>query len=62
MPQDSAGRAIDVGSCVRFRGETYTIKAFRPGEGRFGSNAIEFDREPPISEIPDEISVDLIKI
>ena len=31
-------------------------------EGRFGSNAIEFDREPPTSEVPDEISVDLIEI
>jgi len=59
-PKDSAGRLIGIGSCVCFRGEEYTIKEFKPGEGRFGTCAIVFDREPHIAEVPDEINVDLI--
>ena len=58
--QDSAGRPIEIGSRVRFRGEEYTIKKFRPGLGRFRSAQIEFEEECHTDEIPDEIGVDFI--
>lgn len=57
--EDSAGRSIKVGDTVRFRGQIYEIYAFKPGQGRNGTAAIEFDRKPHIDELPDEISVDL---
>lgn len=61
MYYDSAGRSIREGNRVRFRGEVYTIKSFKPGEGRSGTAAIEFE-EPEIhtEEVPDEWSVDLV--
>lgn len=59
---DSAGRPIEVGDRVRFRGQEYTIKRFLPGEGRGGNIAtIEFEEEQHVSEVADEWSVDLIQ-
>jgi len=58
--QDSTGKHIQEGSKVRFRGKEYTIKEFRYGEGRFDSAAIEFEENVHTTEVPDEISVDLI--
>ena len=59
--QDSAGKPITVGSRVKFRDKLYTIKAFLPGQGRNGVNAIEFvEDEVHVDELPDEISVDLV--
>lgn len=60
MPQDSTGRPIKVGDRVRFRGQEYTIKDFAYGQGSFGTAAIEFEEDQHISEVADEISVDLI--
>jgi hypothetical protein len=60
MPQDSTGKPIAVGDRVRFRGRVYTITAFRPGQGRFGSAAIEFDEPCHTTETPDEVSVDFV--
>lgn len=61
--QDSAGKPIKVGDRVRFRGGIYTIKAFRPGAGRGGCNALDFEEDvtgPHASEVPDEIGVDRV--
>lgn len=59
--QDSTGKLIAVGDRVKFRGQIYTIEAFKPGQGRNGTAAIEFDRKPHIEELPDEVSVDLLE-
>lgn len=58
--QDSAGRPIDVGDKVRFRGTVFTIAEFLLGKGRFSCDGIRFTDEPETDEMPDEISVDLI--
>lgn len=60
MPADSTGTPIYVGDVVRFRGHRYTIFSFLPGEGRFGSAAIEFVEPCHTAETPDEISVDIV--
>lgn len=61
MPQDSTGKPISIGDRVRFRGQVYTIKAFRPGYGRMGTSAIEFEElERHMEEQPDEINVDRV--
>lgn len=59
--QDSAGRFITLGDRVKFRGQIYTIQAFKPGEGRGGCQGLVLDREPHVSEPPDEISVDVVR-
>ena len=59
--QDSTGTFIQEGDRVRFRGEEYTIKAFRYGQGRYGTAAIEFERAAHTDEVPDEFSVDLLQ-
>jgi hypothetical protein len=56
---DSANRPIKLGDKVRFRGHIYTIKEFRPGEGRLGTAALVFEEPVHTSEVPDEVSVDL---
>lgn len=61
MTYDSTGKSVAVGDLVRCRGKEYTIKAFRPGEGRMGTSAVEFTEPFHIDEVPDEISIDLIK-
>ncbi len=58
--QDSTGQPIGIGDAVRFRGQTYTIKDFYPGEGRSETARIEFTQPVHTNEVPDEISVDLI--
>lgn len=60
-PQDSAGREIRVGDCVRWRGRLYTIKAFGALVGRCGTRAIEFEETLHRQEVPDEIAVDLVE-
>ena len=61
MYQDSTGRPITVGNRVRFRGQEYTIKAFRYGLGTIGTATIEFEEsDVHTTEVPDEISVDLL--
>jgi hypothetical protein len=57
--QDSAGRPIYVGSRVKFRRQIYTIKGFKPGQGRLGCAELILDRKPHLAEVSDEISVDL---
>lgn len=61
MPQDSAGRFIDVGDTVRFRGKEFTIESFGPKTGRCDTHTITFT-EPVThtTEIPDEISIDKV--
>lgn len=60
-PQDSTGHAIAVGNRVNWRGQIYTIKAFRDG-GRLGTRAITFEEPLHVAgEVPDEISVDLVQ-
>lgn len=59
--KDSMGKIIKVGDTVRFRGQFYTIEAFKPGQGRNSTAALEFNKKPHIDELPDEISVDLIE-
>jgi len=54
---DSTGKPIAEGDQVRHRGREYTIKAFRPGEGRSGIAAIDFTEEPHVPGA-DEWSVD----
>jgi hypothetical protein len=61
MITDSTRHPIKVGDKVRFRGEVYTIKAFRPGEGEFGTAVIEFEEEQHTPEVADEIKVDLVE-
>ena len=54
---DSAGRPIEVGSRVRFRGQEYTIKAFH----FVGWTVrLEFEEEIHTTEVPTEVSVDVI--
>lgn len=61
-PQDSAGRLINVGDRVHWRGQIYTIKAFGKAEGRAWTRTIEFEEPLHITdEVPDEIGVDLVK-
>jgi hypothetical protein len=63
MTYDSTGKEIQVGNRVRFRGQIYTIKGFRPGEGLLGTSAIEFEESPQHTpEVADEISVDLVSV
>lgn len=59
--KDSAGRTIYIGSKVRFRGMIYTIKAFHPGRGRYGSSQLIFEEPVHTDEIPDEIAIDLVE-
>ncbi len=61
MHVDSTNKPIKEGDRVRCRGKEYTIKTFRPGEGRFETAAIEFTEPFHTEEIPDEVSVDLIE-
>lgn len=61
MPMDSTGAAIGVGDKVRWRGTVFTIRSFRPGEGRLGTSAIDFEEPLHLDEIPDEIGVDRIE-
>jgi len=59
--EDSTGNSIKPGDRVRFRGQEYTIKFFIPYMGTLGSAGIIFEElEVHTSELPDEISVDLI--
>ncbi len=58
--QDSAGRSIEVGDKVRFRGQVYTIKSFTPGAGQFGASKIEFNEPQHTDEEADEIKVDKV--
>lgn len=58
--QDSTGKSIFVGSKVRFRGQVYTIKAFIPGKGRYGSNGLSFEETVHTTETPDEIAIDVV--
>lgn len=61
MPSDSTNKPISEGDKVRFRGQEYTIKEFRPGEGRYGTAAIKFEEDDVhTDEIPDELSVDRV--
>ena len=60
IPTDSKGTPIFAGDRVRWRGREYTIKAFGPPTGRFGTCVIEFEEPRHSTEDPDEISVDLI--
>ena len=43
--KDSSNKPIKVGDTVAFREKEYTIKEFKPGEGRYGSSAIVFEEE-----------------
>lgn len=56
--KDSAGLSIGIGSKVKFRGEVYTVKAFRPGEK--DTSNIEFEEEQHIKEVANETSVDRV--
>lgn len=58
--RDSTNKLIEVGDRVRFRGREYTIRAFRPGAGTFGSAAILFEEECHTDEVADELSVDRV--
>jgi len=61
MSPDSTGKPISIGDRVRFRGQVFTIKGFRPGEGRFGSAVVEFEEVVVhTNETPDEIGIDRI--
>lgn len=60
MPEDSTGKFITVGNCVRFRGKEYTIKTFGPRTGCYDTSTIIFEEEQETNEVADEISVDLI--
>ena len=62
MPMDSTGSEIVVGDRVRWRGSIYTIRGFKPGEGRHGTSAIDFEEPLHRDEIPDEIGVDRIDL
>lgn len=59
--KDSSNKPIKVGDTVAFREKEYTIKEFKPGEGRYGSSAIVFEEEQHIDEVADEMSVDFVK-
>ena len=61
MYYDSTGKPVKEGDRVRCRGREYTIRSFRPNEGRFGCAAIEFTSPFHLDEVPDEISIDLIE-
>jgi len=59
---DSTGRIINVGDRVRFRGQVYTIKEFKPDSGgRFNLTQILFEEPQHTDEIADELSVDLVQ-
>lgn len=59
--RDSSNKPVVVGDTVLWRGERYTVKGFRPNEGRHGTAAIDFDRPPHRpDEVPDEISIDVV--
>ena len=57
---DSTGKVVTEGDTVRFRGEVYTIKRFLETTGACGTSQIKFEEEQHVSEIADEISIDLI--
>jgi hypothetical protein len=59
--KDCKGHEITHGDIVRFRGHDYTVVSFLDGKGRTGSAAIEFEREPFVSEVPDELSVEFVR-
>tara|TARA_Y100000034_G_scaffold57870_1_gene70626 strand:- start:218 stop:457 length:240 start_codon:yes stop_codon:yes gene_type:complete len=58
--RDSTNRVVRKGDKVRWRGETYTVRGFLPGEGRFDTARVVFETEPHLDEVPDEIGIDLI--
>ena len=58
---DSTGKPVRIGNRVRFRGQLFTVKNFKPGKGRAGTSVLVF--EEPIThtdEIPDEVSIDMV--
>ncbi len=58
---DSTGKPIVVGDKVRWRGQVYTIKAFREGEGRIPEcSAIDFEESKHLEETSDEWGVDKV--
>ena len=61
QPKDSTGKPIKIGDKVRFRGQIYTIKEFKPYLGLYDTCAISFEETQHVPEIADEIKVDLIK-
>ena len=61
MYEDSTGKPIAIGDKVRWRGQHYTIKAFKKAGGR-GATIIEFEETPHIEETPDEFSVDKLDV
>lgn len=58
---DSTGKIVTEGNKVRFRGEIYTIKRFLETTGACDTPQIEFEEEQHVTEIADEISIDLIQ-
>ncbi len=60
-PTDSRNNPVRVGDRVRWRGETYTIAGFVPGAGIHGTHAVEFVEPRHLDEVPDEVSIDLIR-
>lgn len=59
---DSTGKLIKTGDVVRFRGQEFTIKAFGPKEDHYGVHTLIFEEEiTHTEEIPNEISIDLVR-
>lgn len=61
MHQDSAGRFIQIGDRVRFRGEIYTIDSFGKETGH-GIEVNFVEKEIHTKEQPTEWSIDRIEL
>ena len=59
--KDSQNRPVKAGDQVTFRGGVFTVDHFRPGEGRYGCRSVVFvEPVEHTTEVPDEISIDLV--
>ena len=58
---DSAGRVIEPGDRIRFRGQEFTLKGFGPIEDFYGVATLVFEEEVThTSEVPHECNVDKV--
>ncbi len=58
---DSAGKQINAGDKIRFRGKEFTLKGFGPNEEHYGVATLIFEEDVTHTEvIPHECNVDKI--
>lgn len=59
---DSTGNSqLCIGCIVDFRGQEYTIKGFKKGQGILGTDVILFEEPQHTDEIANELSVNFVR-